>query len=45
MFKPLFNVFEIVCLKDPQNFIKEDFNLKYYDVYKFNSLNKFDRKT
>ena len=32
MFKPLFNVFEVICIKDPKNFINsEEFSLKYFD--------------
>jgi hypothetical protein len=38
MFKPLFNVFEVVCIKDPNNFITEGFTLKHFDKYRFSSL-------
>lgn len=42
-FKPLFNVFEIVCFEDPSNTINEDFTLDNFDKYKFESLRKYDR--
>jgi len=44
MFKPLYNVFEVICIKDPKNFIgSNEFNLKYFDKYKFNSLNTLNK--
>lgn len=44
LFKPQFNVFEIVCLNDPNNFIKNDMNLDNYKQYHFNNLQPYDTK-
>lgn len=43
MFKPLFNVFEVICIKDPKHFIDDEFSLKYFDKYKFNSMNPLNK--
>lgn len=45
MYKPLFNVFEIVCVKDPTNFLKEDYNLDNFKQYDFKSLHRYDKYT
>ncbi len=43
-FKPLYNVFELICFEDPQSHIKEDFTLDNFDKYTFLQLRKFDRQ-
>lgn len=45
MYKPMFNVFEVVCVRDPTNFIKEDYNLDNFKQYDFKSLHKYDKYT
>lgn len=45
MYKPMFNVFEVVCVRDPTNFIKEDYNLDNFKQYDFKSLHKYDKFT
>lgn len=37
-FKPLFNVFELVCYEDPTSHIDVDFTLENFDKYKFKTL-------
>jgi hypothetical protein len=43
-FKPMFNVFEVVCFDDPSNHINEDFTLENFDKYHFLSLKDYNRK-
>ena len=45
MYKHLFNVYEVVCVTDPNGFFKEDFTLDNFDKYKFRSLHIYDRNT
>lgn len=45
MYKPLFNVYEIVVVKDPRNFFGDDFSLNFYEKYDFKSLNRYDKFT
>ena len=45
MFKPQFNVYEIICMYDPQDFLKDDFNLKNFEYYNFKSLQRYDQST
>jgi hypothetical protein len=33
MFKPQFNVFELICIKDPKNIINENFNINILSKY------------
>jgi hypothetical protein len=42
VYKKLFNVFEMIAIKDPNNFITKDYNLDNFDKYVFMSLSKFD---
>ena len=42
-FKPMFNVFELICFEDPTNHIDEEFTLENFDQYKFKSLKKYRR--
>ncbi|MBA43081.1 MAG: hypothetical protein CMF62_03615 [Magnetococcales bacterium] len=44
MYKKLFNVFEVIAVKDPKSFITPEYNLDNFDKYVFNSLETFDRK-
>ncbi|ARF10304.1 hypothetical protein Hokovirus_1_183 [Hokovirus HKV1] len=41
LYKPLFNVIEMIFYKDPNNHIKEDFTLDYFDKYNFKTMKKF----
>ena len=46
MYKPLFNVYEMICIEDPKDFINnEDYNLDYFDKYKMRSMNVYDKST
>lgn len=45
MYKPLYNVFEVICVNDPKDFIKDGFSLDYFDKFKFNSLNIYNKGT
>jgi hypothetical protein len=45
MYKHLFNVYEVVCVLDPNNFFKENYCLDNFDKFKFNSLHIYDRNT
>jgi len=45
MYKPLFNVFEIVCVRDPTNFLQQDYSLDNFKQYDFKSLHRFDKHT
>jgi hypothetical protein len=45
MYKHLFNVYEVVCITDPNGFFKEGFTLDNFDKYKFRSLHQYDRNT
>jgi hypothetical protein len=38
MYKPLYNVFELVCISDPNNFFKENYTLDNFKQYKFKHL-------
>lgn len=44
LYKPLFNVIELICYEDPKNHIKEDFTLDYFDKYKFKTMRKYKSK-
>ncbi len=44
MYKPLYNVFEIVCIEDPTNHFTPDFSLDKFSKYKFDTLKTYDRK-
>lgn len=43
MYKHLFNVFEVVCVSDPNNFFKEDYKLDNFKEYGFKSLHRFNK--
>jgi len=45
MYKPLFNVFEVICVTDPDNFLKNDYTLDNFKQYDFKSLHRFDKLT
>ncbi len=45
MYKPLFNVYEIVVVSDPNDFFKDDYKLDNYKQYKYKSLHQFDQLT
>lgn len=45
MYKHLFNVYEVVCISDPNNFFKENYTLDNFKQYGFRSLHKFDKDT
>lgn len=45
MYKHLFNVYEIVCIHDPNNFFKEGYCLDNFKTYDFKSLHQFDKVT
>ena len=45
MYKPLFNVYEIVVVSDPNDFFKDDYKLDNYKQYKYKSLHQFDQRT
>ena len=45
MYKHLFNVFEVVCVTDPNNFFQENYTLDNFKQYDFKSLHKFDKFT
>ena len=45
MYKPLFNVFEVVCVKDPTNFLQQEFCLDNFKQYDFKSLHRYDKLT
>ena len=42
MYKHQFNVFEVVCVNDPNNFFQEDYTLDNFKQYDFKSLHMFD---
>lgn len=41
MFKPTYNVFEIICYTDPTNYIDGEFTLENFHSNKFTSMRKF----
>jgi hypothetical protein len=43
MYKPQFNVFEVVCVSDPTNFLNTNFDLHNFKQYDFKSLHRYDR--
>lgn len=43
-FKPMFNVFELICYEDPTNHIDESFDLSDFHRYKFMSLKQYTGK-
>lgn len=45
MYKHLFNVYEVVCVSDPNNFFTENYTLDNFKQYGFRSLHKFDKNT
>ena len=45
MYKHQFNVFEVVCVNDPNNFFGLDYKLDNFTKYDFKSLHKFDKYT
>lgn len=40
-FKPMFNVFELICFDDPTNHITENFTLENFHSYKYHSLRRY----
>jgi hypothetical protein len=40
-FKPMFNVFELICFEDPSDHINESFDLSSFHSYKFHSLKQY----
>ena len=45
MYKHQFNVFEVVCVNDPNNFFTEDYKLDNFKQYDFKSIHRFDKNT
>ena len=45
IFKPQFNVYEILCINDKNDSINEEFNLNNYDKYNYNSLFPYSKDT
>jgi hypothetical protein len=45
MYKHQFNVFEVICVKDPNNFFDENYKLDNFKQYDFKSLHRFDKYT
>jgi hypothetical protein len=45
MYKHLFNVYEVVCVLDQNNFFKENYCLDNFDKFKFKSLHLYDHAT
>ncbi|KAJ6252440.1 a-type inclusion protein [Anaeramoeba flamelloides] len=43
MYKPQFNVFEMVGIVDPNNFISEEYSLDNFSNYKFTSLRRYNK--
>ena len=43
VYKPMFNVFEIVYFEDPTNHFDSDFTASNFSKYKFDSLRTFDK--
>jgi len=44
LYKPDFNVYELIVVKDPANYLTEEFTLDNYKAYDFRTLRKFDQK-
>lgn len=44
MYKPLFNVFEMVYIEDPTNHFNDRFTVKNFSKYKYDSLKTYDRR-
>ena len=45
MYKPLFNVYEVVCVTDPAEFLKGEYSLDNFKQYDFKSLHRYDKHT
>lgn len=45
MYKHQFNVFEVVCVHDPNDFFKDHYKLDNFKQYDFKSLHRFDQFT
>lgn len=45
MYKHQFNVFEVICVNDPNNFFTEDYKLDNFKQYDFKSIHRFDKYT
>ncbi len=45
MYKHQFNVFEVVCVHDPNDFFKDHYKLDNFKQYDFKSLHRFDQST
>jgi hypothetical protein len=45
MYKHQFNVFEVVCVHDPNDFFKDHYRLDNFKNYDFKSLHRFDQYT
>jgi hypothetical protein len=45
MYKHQFNVFEVVCVKDPNDFFSPNYKLDNFKQYDFKSLHQFDKCT
>ena len=43
-YKPLYNVFEMICFEDPTNHINAEFTLENFHKYKYKSLRRFKRR-
>lgn len=41
-FKPMFNVFELICFRDPSNHINKDFSLDNFHSYKYRSMKHYN---
>jgi hypothetical protein len=45
MYKPLYNVFEVVCVNDPTDFFEKEYSLDNFKQYDFKSLHRYDKYT
>jgi hypothetical protein len=43
MYKQMFNVFEVICVTDPTNFLSNEYSLDNFKQYDFKSLHRFDK--
>lgn len=45
MYKPLYNVFEVICINDPTDFFEKEYVLDNFKQYDFKSLHRYDKNT
>lgn len=43
LYKQQYNVFEVICINDDNNFFHEDFNLDNFENYDYNSLYRYNK--